>query len=66
MKWQNKKINSAHPYKATEPVNVNLWRSQVPGGWLVLTSNSDAVTFIPDPQHSWDWNVTPNTWRGNI
>ena len=44
-----------------------IYRAKVPGGWLVLTSNSSSVyrdveeissvsnslAFIPDPRHEW-------------
>ena len=41
-------------------VDVVLSRTPVPGGWLVLavTPNAQgatsAITFYPDPSHSWD------------
>lgn len=34
-------------------------RAKVPGGWLVqiMTSNGQvAMTFVPDPDHTWDGN----------
>ncbi len=30
-----------------------VYRTEVPGGWLVRTYKNGAVTFIPDPQHEW-------------
>ena len=30
---------------------LNLSRSKIPGGWLVLSSRSPA--FVPDPNHQW-------------
>jgi hypothetical protein len=41
---------------------VLLNRTKVPGGWLVLAVTQDgpdrptAITFYPDPSHSWDVN----------
>ena len=33
----------------------NVFRTKVPGGWLVLASNvAITVTFYPDPEHKWD------------
>ncbi|MFN7933517.1 MAG: hypothetical protein U0R19_09330 [Bryobacteraceae bacterium] len=31
-----------------------LSRARIPGGWLVVSHSS--VTFVPDPDHSWDGN----------
>ena len=32
-----------------------VYRTKVPGGWLVLASNvAITVTFYPDPEHKWD------------
>jgi hypothetical protein len=32
-----------------------LYRTKVPGGWLVRTqtSDSDFLVFLPDPDHQW-------------
>lgn len=54
MKWEKQAINPVGE-ETNKPYKVTLWRARVPGGWLVLTSNSDSVTFIPDPNHGWDW-----------
>ena len=42
---------------------VHLWRSKVPGGWLLMTKydavkydaggTSTTLTFYPDPEHAW-------------
>lgn len=38
----------------------SLFRTKVPGGWLVILFAEDqsgtggGVTFIPDPNHEWD------------
>ena len=45
--------DSGAPYAAT----LYLFRSKVPGGWLLLTmtgGNDSSVSFYPDPLHSWD------------
>lgn len=34
-----------------------LWRSKIPKGWIVVIADVSApagVTFIPDPNHTWD------------
>lgn len=32
-----------------------VYRSKVPGGWLVLVANNArGITFYPDPEHKWD------------
>jgi hypothetical protein len=31
-----------------------IWRSKVPGGWLVMVADSAVVTFYPDAKHLWD------------
>lgn len=50
------------------PENSGIYRSWVPGGWLVLASFGDlnntdvgfintlasSITFYPDPEHQWD------------
>ena len=41
---------------------VSLYRTKVPGGWLILLSPSSSgrsdsgVTFLPDPEYKWDGN----------
>lgn len=64
MKWQKRVFNPKYtddseprslPDNGLEPRNLQLWRTPVPGGWLLVTSHADALTFIPDPQHRWDW-----------
>jgi len=34
----------------------NIYRSKVPGGWLVALESSDSsgLTFMPDPEHQWN------------
>ncbi len=44
---------------------VQMWRSPVPGGWLIMALNSrsnspDPVTsFYPDPEHHWQITQDP-------
>ncbi len=35
-----------------------LFRTKVPGGWLV-SSTTASITFFPDPKHRWDGNSLP-------
>ena len=43
-----------------EPVRNNLtdlWRANVPGGWLVAivgSHSNPSVAFVPDPNHIWN------------
>ncbi|MCS7024253.1 MAG: hypothetical protein NZV14_05595 [Bryobacteraceae bacterium] len=41
-----------------EPLSSNhglpLYRTAIPGGWLVTNASFGAVTFVPDPEHRWD------------
>jgi hypothetical protein len=36
--------------------NIATWRSKVPGGWLLMSSNGygGGITFYPDANHDWD------------
>ncbi len=42
-----------------------LWRSPVPGGWLLMTLNakssdpSPTTSFYPDPEHLWTGGTNP-------
>ncbi len=36
----------------------NISRTKVPGGWLVIYWDR-GVTFLPDPDHSWDGKSLP-------
>lgn len=45
----------------TEGLPTSLYRTPVPGGWLLVGFENDAfggaktsVTFYPDPHHSWN------------
>ncbi len=35
--------------------DVDMWRTEVPGGWIVLAQAGDGLgtTFYPDPEHKW-------------
>ena len=41
-----------------------IFRSAVPGGWLVTAYiqgiNTPSLTFYPDPSHKWDGKSDPN------
>jgi len=45
------------PYRAPD-----IFRSKIPGGWLIFLSlsNINGVTFLPDPEHEWDGNSLPS------
>jgi hypothetical protein len=36
-----------------------LYRAKAPGGWLISTNGMSALTFCPDPKHSWDLTPLP-------
>lgn len=38
--------------QARTDIEKPMWRSEIPGGWLMATVKG--VTFIPDPNHVWD------------
>jgi hypothetical protein len=43
------------PDSDPEPMKEELFRAQIPGGWLILTRGvRPALIFYPDPQHRWD------------
>ena len=31
-----------------------LYRTAVPGGWLISQSLTGGLVFLPDPEHEWD------------
>jgi hypothetical protein len=39
----------------------SLWRTKVPGGWLVriMVGEADSAFFYPDPEHVWDGSSLP-------
>lgn len=34
----------------------DLYRSTVPGGWLISNGIDGGLVFLPDPDHAWDGN----------
>lgn len=46
-----------------------LWRSKVPGGWLLMTLNSrtndpqPVISYYPDPEHAWSPIEPPESAR---
>ncbi len=38
------------------PGLASMWRTKVPGGWLVriVDGAADSAFFYPDPEHLWD------------
>lgn len=49
------------PANATEFLSVSMYRTKVPGGWLLLgkVTHGVSVTFYPDPAHAWDGRSLP-------
>ena len=37
-----------------EGLSEKFYRAMVPGGWLVLMSGNGGLTFVPDPEHTWE------------
>ncbi len=39
----------------------SMWRTKVPGGWLVriMDGAADGAFFYPDPEHVWDGSSLP-------
>lgn len=31
-----------------------IYRTAVPGGWLLSNEDNGGLTFVPDPKHEWD------------
>jgi hypothetical protein len=46
--------------RSDEPTGYLLYRSKVPGGWLIAVSpqssitSGTSITFLPDAEHNWD------------
>ncbi len=66
MQWQfisTVELHDAEPGKRGHIYHAPLWRTQVPGGWLVMTVNGrstdpqPSLTFLPDPEHQWHVEV---------
>jgi hypothetical protein len=44
-------------WEQIESARGHVFRSKVPGGWLVILeygSSSPSIVFYPDPDHAWD------------
>ena len=58
MEWEDlgyQKATSTKFMGKEIPVGVEMYRTPVPGGWLILIiSSSSSVSFYPDPEHKWD------------
>ncbi len=63
MKWQYLGKNDLHEGEVGQhgyTYHASLWRTPVPGGWLVLTMNSRSndpqpmISFYPDAEHLWN------------
>lgn len=51
--WQG--LNSSREEKGVFSLSWDVYRTKVPGGWLVLVmQNTSGLTFVPDPDHKWD------------
>lgn len=35
----------------------DLYRSTVPGGWLISGGINGGLVFLPDPEHAWNGNT---------
>ena len=47
LEWQKlKSRNNKH--------TPELYRTAVPGGWLISQSETGGLVFLPDPEHEWD------------
>ncbi len=52
LEWQKlKSRNNKH--------TPELYRTAVPGGWLISQSETGGLVFIPDPNHEWDGDSLP-------
>jgi hypothetical protein len=59
--WEELKSERARP--GFLAVQFTVYRSKVPGGWLVYTQSTfgegaSGMAFVPDPNHEWDGNST--------
>lgn len=52
IEWQKIRSNNTMP---------PLYRSPVPGGWLIGSAEAGIanICFVPDPEHLWDGNSLP-------
>ncbi len=52
LEWQKlKSRNNKH--------TPELYRTAVPGGWLISQSETGGLVFLPDPDHDWDGDSLP-------
>ena len=66
MEWEELGIQELHHtgkgglFGGDTKMAILMWRTPVPGGWLILTQTSGGTsfdtttTFYPDPDHIWD------------
>ena len=52
LEWQ--KLKSRNNKHMSE-----LYRTAVPGGWLISQSGIGGLVFLPDPDHEWDGDSLP-------
>lgn len=62
--WETLSIahgSTADPASATEFLSIAMYRTKVPGGWLLMAkvTHGVSVSFYADPQHSWDGRTLP-------
>lgn len=42
-----------------------LYRTPVPGGWLISQSETGGLVYIPDPNHEWDgYSLQADSYTG--
>lgn len=66
MNWERvfqKKLPYINPTYETD--SIMIWRSKVPGGWLILTvlCDSASTSFYPDPEYKWVTEAVPTMER---
>ena len=68
MRWEflgKQELHEGHTPGKGYTYLASLWRTPVPGGWLLMTVNSKSsdpqpiVSFYPDPGHVWHGNAPP-------
>ena len=58
--WDRPQPNKGYAYQML------LWRTKVPGGWLLMAVNSKSnnpdpvLSFYPDPDHTWTGGTDPS------
>ena len=48
--WQKVESQIGEGWQA---MPINMYRLEVPHGWLILTTFRNSVTFYPDEKHEW-------------